>query len=106
MGASGVATTDLILASQSPRRKYLLEQAGLTFRVIPSRIDESSLPPTPPADYVRQLAEAKALDVAGAHAGSRAINAIRVQIPRRWVIVSASVSSVPRLPPVAMTSAA
>ncbi len=75
MRASGVATTDLILASQSPRRKYLLEQAGLTFQVIPSHIDESSLPPTPPADYVRQLAEAKALDVAAAHAASWVLGA-------------------------------
>ncbi len=64
MTVNGVATSDLILASQSPRRKYLLEQAGLTFRVIPSRIDESDLPLLPPADYVRRLAEAKARDVA------------------------------------------
>ncbi len=75
MRASGVATTDLILASQSPRRKYLLEQAGLTFQVIPSHIDESRLPQTPPADYVRQLAEAKAVDVAKAHAGSWVLGA-------------------------------
>lgn len=64
MTTNGVATADLILASQSPRRKYLLEQAGLTFRVIPSSIDESRLPLSPPADYVQQLAEAKAMDVA------------------------------------------
>ncbi len=75
MKANGVATADLILASQSPRRKYLLEQAGLTFRVIPSRIDESALPPSAPADYVRQLAEAKALDVAVTHADSWVLGA-------------------------------
>ncbi len=75
MTANGVATTDLILASQSPRRKYLLEQAGLTFRVIPSRIDESKLPLSAPADYVRQLAEAKAMDVAGNHHDSWVLGA-------------------------------
>ncbi len=61
---NGVANADLILASQSPRRKYLLEQAGLTFRVIPSSVDESRLPLSSPAAYVKQLAEAKAADVA------------------------------------------
>ena len=59
MPHNGVATADLILASQSPRRKYLLEQAGLTFRVIPSRIDESEQPRSAPADYVKSLAIAK-----------------------------------------------
>ena len=36
----------IILASESPRRKYLLEQAGLQFTVVPSRFDEASVPPT------------------------------------------------------------
>ena len=72
---NGVATADLILASQSPRRKYLLEQAGLTFRVIPSGIDESRLPLSSPADYVRQLAEAKAVDVAKDHPASWVLGA-------------------------------
>ncbi|MDJ0988628.1 MAG: Maf family protein [Desulfobacterales bacterium] len=75
MTVNGVATTDLILASQSPRRKYLLEQAGLTFRVIPSRIDESVLPLSAPADYVRQLAEAKAGDVASSYRDSWVLGA-------------------------------
>lgn len=63
----------LILASQSPRRRYLLEQAGLTFSVIPSTIDENSIQLTPPADYVKTLAKAKAMDVAEAY-------------PDHWVI--------------------
>jgi septum formation protein len=53
----------LILASNSPRRRYLLEQAGLTFRVIPSTVDESSFPTDPPEDHVRLLAQAKATEV-------------------------------------------
>ena len=63
----------LILASKSPRRRYLLEQAGLTFRVIPSNIDESSVAVSSPEDYVRMLSEAKANDVARKH-------------PDKWVI--------------------
>jgi septum formation protein len=47
----------LILASQSPRRRYLLEQAGLTFAVIPSSFDEDSVQLANPADYVKILAE-------------------------------------------------
>lgn len=54
----------LILASKSPRRRYLLRQAGLDFAVIPSGIDESKISVTSPDVYTRTLAEAKAKDVA------------------------------------------
>ncbi|HIJ56780.1 MAG TPA: septum formation inhibitor Maf [Deltaproteobacteria bacterium] len=54
----------LILASQSPRRKYLLSQAGIQFKVIPSQVDESTVPMTSPESYVKILAERKAQDVA------------------------------------------
>ena len=57
----------IILASQSPRRKYLLEQAGITFSVIPSRIDEHRLPDESPRGYVKRLSREKALDVARHH---------------------------------------
>ncbi|MBC2741692.1 MAG: septum formation inhibitor Maf [Desulfosarcina sp.] len=63
----------LILASQSPRRRYLLEQAGLTFLVIPSSFDEGSIQLADPADYVKALAEAKADEIAR-------------QYPEGWVI--------------------
>ncbi len=53
----------LILASKSPRRRYLLNQAGLLFSVIPSSIDECAVPLSSPETYVRVLAEAKANDV-------------------------------------------
>jgi septum formation protein len=56
--------TSVILASRSPRRKALLEQAGLSFVVVPGEIDEDGVPATPPAEYVRILAEEKARDVA------------------------------------------
>ncbi|MBL7196257.1 MAG: septum formation inhibitor Maf [Desulfobacterales bacterium] len=58
----------LILASKSPRRRYLLEQAGLCFSVIPSDFDEKSVSLSlsetyGPETYVRVLAEKKAHDV-------------------------------------------
>jgi septum formation protein len=65
----------LILASQSPRRRYLLEQAGLTFAVIPSSFDEDSVQLTEPAIYVKTLAEAKANQVAQQYPDSWTIGA-------------------------------
>lgn len=63
----------IILASKSPRRKYLLEQAGLTFTVEPSSFDESTIVPSSPEGYVKILAEKKAGDIAQKH-------------PQSWVI--------------------
>ena len=65
----------LILASRSPRRRYLLEQAGLTFTVIPSAVDEGSVPIEPPERHVRLLAEAKATEIAELHPESWVIGA-------------------------------
>lgn len=56
--------TPIILASQSPRRRQLLQEAGLTFTVSPSSIDESLIPVTAPQNYVKYLAEAKAGEIA------------------------------------------
>ena len=58
------AAPRLILASQSPRRRYLLKQAGLTFSVIPSRFDEASVQLADPSAYVKTLARHKAAEVA------------------------------------------
>ncbi len=54
----------LILASRSPRRRHLLEQAGLTFSVIPSTFDEDTVPVGLPENHVLMLAKAKAMGVA------------------------------------------
>ncbi len=55
----------LVLASQSPRRRLLLEQLGLTFSVIPADIDELALPlDMIPSEYVQALACSKANAVA------------------------------------------
>jgi septum formation protein len=59
--------TKIILASQSPRRRYLLEQAGLRFAVIPSQLDETCLSASTPDDHVRELAVAKAMNIGRKH---------------------------------------
>lgn len=66
---------ELILASKSPRRRYLLEQAGLKFRVIPSTLDENSMPLSSPESYVRRLAEAKAKEISQRYPESWVIGA-------------------------------
>ncbi len=57
--------TDLILASASPRRRELMENMGLSFRVIVSEADEDSVDRcVPPEIYVQELALIKAAAVA------------------------------------------
>jgi len=63
----------LILASNSPRRKQLLENVGLVFGVIPSHVDEQQIEMTVPQRLVKTLATAKAKEVSRAH-------------PKSWVI--------------------
>jgi septum formation protein len=67
--------SNLILASQSPRRRYLLEQAGLSFSVIPSCFDEDSVHLTTPVELVVTLAESKANEIAANHPESWVIGA-------------------------------
>ncbi|MBI4874746.1 MAG: septum formation inhibitor Maf [Acidobacteria bacterium] len=50
----------LILASESPRRREILKQAGIQFEVREASVDESMLPGESPAGHVRRLAQAKA----------------------------------------------
>jgi septum formation protein len=67
----------LILASASPRRKQLLTDASYKFTVVVSQIDESVFPieNIAPVEYAKQLALAKANDVADKHPGSIVIGA-------------------------------
>jgi septum formation protein len=76
----------LILASQSPRRKELLAQTGLSFAVIPGRVDEILLPRSDPADAVRHLAEEKARSVSGRHPESWIIGADTIVVIDRMVL--------------------
>ena len=52
-----------MLASASPRRADLLRAAGIDFDVVVADVDESIRPGESPSDYVRRLAEAKAVRV-------------------------------------------
>lgn len=67
--ASQDSKAHLILASASPRRRFLLDSIGLKFQVIPSGIDEMSINGESPEEQVRRLAEAKAMDVAASNQG-------------------------------------
>ena len=53
----------LILASQSPRRKMLLNQIGVKFETFPSNIEEKVPDNTEPENYVRLLSQRKATSV-------------------------------------------
>ncbi len=68
-----IDTKRLVLASQSPRRKDLLEEAGVLIDIIPSHADEILPEGVGPATCAKELARLKARDVAAAY-------------PDRWVL--------------------
>jgi len=53
----------LVLASRSPRRSEILQQAGIPFEVRPADIDETRRHGEPPRDYVRRVAGEKAMAI-------------------------------------------
>ena len=55
---------EIILASASPRRRKLLEQIGIFYRVVPSKKEEEAEGDCP-AEIVQSLARQKAEDIAG-----------------------------------------
>ena len=55
--------TLLVLASASPRRKEILERAGLSFKVRPSNIDESFLKGESISQYLNRITKLKAHSV-------------------------------------------
>lgn len=71
-----VPSRPLVLASASPRRRALLEGAGLRFEVLPADIPERAVPGETPETLARRLAREKALAVA------RRVGAT----PPRWVL--------------------
>jgi septum formation protein len=54
----------IILASTSPRRKGLLQQIGINFKVIPSNFKEDMSLKLPPYKLAMNIAYGKAEDVA------------------------------------------
>ena len=53
----------LVLASASPRRRELLQQIGIDFRVVVPDIEETPLANEKPGDFVLRMAREKALEV-------------------------------------------
>ena len=64
------AMRDIILASTSPRRKELLEHAGVTFTTEESGFDENLAAPLPPRQLAEELALGKANAAAMRHPAS------------------------------------
>lgn len=54
----------IILASKSPRRKHLLENIGLQFKIVPSNINEDLISVSSPKVYAEILSREKAKKVA------------------------------------------
>lgn len=55
---------EIILASASPRRSELLRQVGITFKVVPSGVEENINMRLLPQELAQELACSKAIDVA------------------------------------------
>jgi septum formation protein len=70
-----MAKSWIYLASASPRRRELLRQIGVTYRVVSVQVDETPEPDEAPAAYVVRLALAKA------EAGLRATQKRRIAAP-------------------------
>jgi septum formation protein len=64
-----VAAPKLILASASARRAEILRDAGISFSVMSSAVDETPIPGEPTHDLVQRLADAKAELVAARAVG-------------------------------------
>jgi len=56
-------TSQLILASASPRRKEILEMVGLVFVVVPGAVDEMFIEGERPGEHVLRLSKEKAMAV-------------------------------------------
>lgn len=69
------STPFLILASASPRRRELLQQASVTFTTIPSNTDEQVRPGESPEVYASRVAHEKARDVAAHQPGNWVLGA-------------------------------
>ena len=55
---------EIILASQSPSRKWLLDKLEIPYKIMPADIDETQKPDETPEDLVTRLANEKAQKIA------------------------------------------
>jgi septum formation protein len=65
----------LTLASESPRRKRLLQSVGLDFRIVPSRVAESGAPSGNPSSDAEKWAHAKSASISTAFPDSWVLGA-------------------------------
>lgn len=86
-----MASTKLILASASPRRAEILRDAGFTFSVMSSAVDETPVPGESAQDLVQRLADAKAELVA-----ARAVGPAIVIAADTAVIIDGEILGKPR----------
>ena len=71
----GSAARPLILASQSPRRKEILEKLGVTFTVCPAKSEVAIDGRLPLCEAVKAVARAKAEEVAAENPGKAVLGA-------------------------------
>lgn len=57
-------TSNIVLASQSPRRKQMFHEQRIPVRIVAADIDESPLPEELPLEFVQRVSGEKALKVA------------------------------------------
>jgi len=77
---------DVILASGSPRRKQLLEDAGITFRILTKNIEENFPIYLQRADIPLYLSRVKAQSIKTDHPGSLIIAADTIVVQRNRVL--------------------
>ena len=86
-----MTATKLILASASPRRAKILRDAGFSFAVMSSAIDETPIPGESAQDLVQRLADAKAELVA-----ARAVGPAMVVAADTAVLIDGEILGKPR----------
>ena len=64
------ALPPFVLASTSPRRRWLLEKLGRDFAIVPPNVDELARPDERPDDFAQRMADEKAADVARRRGGA------------------------------------
>lgn len=84
----------LVLASASPRRRELLERAGLPIRILPAAIDEEPRAGETAVTYVKRLARDKAAASVRRIEAAAATDVQGGEAPPRWVLGADTVVTV------------
>ena len=76
----------LLLASQSPRRRELLEQTGIELQIVPSDIDEENISIKNPVEYVEALSFMKAEKISRAYPDSWILGADTIVVIQNQIL--------------------